>query len=158
MRPAFEPIVIARKPSEGNTVRNVLAHGVGGINIDGTRFAGDRWPTNVAFDPGQADALDVLTGTWQGESLSRKFPIFRFEHKPDARERPRAFGVSHSTVKPLGLMRWLVTLLTPAGGVVLEPFTGSGATVEAAIAAGFGVVAVEKDPSYVPLIRSRLER
>lgn len=157
LRPAFEPIVIARKPPEGTTVRNVLAHGVGGINIDAARFADDRWPTNVAFDPGQADALDVLTGTWQGESLSRKFPIFRFEHKPDASERPRAFGVSHSTVKPLGLMRWLVTLLTPAGGVVLEPFTGSGATVEAAIGAGFGVVAVEKDPSYVPLIRSRLE-
>lgn len=158
LRPAFEPIVIARKPPEGNTVRNVLAHGVGGINIDQARFADDRWPMNVALDTGQADALDVLTGTWQGESLSRKFPIFRFEHKPDARERPRAFGISHSTVKPLGLMRWLVTLLTPVGGVVLEPFTGSGATVEAAVRAGFGVVAVEKDPSYVPLIRSRLER
>ena len=158
MRPAFEPIIIARKPPAGTVVHNVLEHGVGGLNINGGRFADDRWPTNVAFDPGQADALDVLTGTWQSESLSRKFPIFRFEHKPSSTERPRAFGVSHSTVKPLGLMRWLVTLLTPAGGVVLEPFTGSGATVEAAVAAGFGAVAVEKDPSYVPLVRSRLER
>ncbi len=81
----------------------------------GRRFADDRWPTNVAFDASQADSLDVLTGTWQGESLSRKFPIFRFEHKPSQAERPRAFGVSHSTVKPLGLMRWLITLLTPPG-------------------------------------------
>src|SRR5690606_2002719 len=74
--------------------------------------------TNVAFDQSQAEALDVLTGTWQSESLSRKFPIFRFDHKPSAAERPRAFGVSHTTVKPLALMRWLVTLVTPPHGVV----------------------------------------
>ena len=158
LRPAFEPIIIARKPPEQNTVRNVLAHGVGGINIDGARLADDRWPTNVAFDASQADSLDVLTGTWQGESLSRKFPIFRFEHKPSQAERPRAFGVSHSTVKPLGLMRWLIILLTPPGGTVLEPFAGSGTTIEAAVSAGFRVVAVEKDPAYLPLIQSRLGR
>ena len=111
----------------------------------------------MAFDPGQADALDVLTGTWQGESLSRKFPIFRFEHKPTASERPRAYGVSHTTVKPLALMRWLVALVAPVGGVVLEPFAGSGTTVQAAAAAGFRVVAFEKNAGYVPLIRSRME-
>lgn len=158
LRPAFEPIIIARKPPEGNTVRNVLAHGVGGLNIDAARFAADRWPTNVAFDASQADALDVLTATWREESMSRKFPIFRFDHKPSAAERPRAFGVSHSTVKPLGLMRWLITLVTPPGGVVLEPFAGSGTTVEAAVSAGFRVVAVEKDSAYAPLILVRLNR
>ena len=158
LRPAFEPIVIARKPPDGTTVRNVVAHGVGGINIDAARFADDRWPTNVAFDPGQADALDVLTGTWQGESLSRRFPIFRFEHKPDARERPRAFGVSHSTVKPLALMRWLVTLLAPPGGNVLDPFAGSGTTVEAALMAGCRVVAIERNEDYMPLVASRVDR
>ncbi|MBT2486601.1 MULTISPECIES: site-specific DNA-methyltransferase [unclassified Microbacterium] len=158
LRPAFEPIIIARKPPGGKIVGNILKHGVGGINIDGGRFADDRWPTNVAFDADQADALDVLTGTWQGESLSRKFPIFRFEHKPSPAERPRAFGISHSTVKPLGLMRWLVTLVTPPGGTVLEPFAGSGTTVEAAKGVGFHVVAVERDPSFVPLIISRLDR
>lgn len=158
LRPAFEPIIIARKPPEGNTVRNVLAQGVGGINIDGGRFADDRWPTNVAFDPSQADALDMLTGTWQGESLSQKFPIFRFDHKPSSGERPRAFGISHTTVKPLGLMRWLVTLITPPGATVLEPFAGSGTTVEAAVSGGFRVIAVEKDRTYLPLVISRLDR
>ncbi|MGF7022885.1 MULTISPECIES: DNA-methyltransferase [Micrococcales] len=158
LRPAFEPIIIARKPPEGSVVRNVLSHGVGGLNIDGAGFADGRWPTNVAFDASQADALDVLTGTWQGESLSRKFPIFRFDRKPSAAERPRAFGVSHSTVKPLALMRWLVTLVTPPRGMVLEPFAGSGTTVEAAAGAGFCVVAVEKEAAYVPLVRSRLDR
>ena len=158
LRPAFEPIIIARKPPEGNLVRNVLEHGVGGINIDGARFADDRWPTNVAFDAGQADALDVLTGTWQGESLSRKFPIFRFDQKPSTAERPRAFGVSHTTVKPLALMRWLITLVTPPHGVVLEPFAGSGATVEAAVSDGYRVLCLEKNASYVPLVQSRLDR
>ncbi|MGO2664271.1 DNA methyltransferase, partial [Mycetocola reblochoni] len=158
LRPAFEPIIIARKPAEGSIVRNVLQHGVGGINIDGARFADERWPTNVAFDPGQADALDVLTGTWQSESLSRKFPIFRFDHKPSTTERPRAFGVSHTTVKPLALMRWLVTLVAPSGGIVLEPFAGSGTTVEAAVGAGFQVLAMEKNAEYVPLHSARMDR
>ncbi|MGP5694292.1 DNA-methyltransferase [Brachybacterium alimentarium] len=158
LRPAFEPIIIARKPPEGNVVRNVLEHGVGGINIDGARFADDRWPMNVAFDAGQADALDVLTGTWQGGSLSRKFPIFRFDHKPPTLERPRAFGVSHTTVKPLALMRWLITLVTPPHGVVLEPFAGSGTTAEAAVSDGYRVLCFEKDASYVPLVQSRLDR
>lgn len=158
LRPAFEPIIIARKPPEGNVVRNVLQHGAGGINIDGTRFADGRWPTNVAFDAGQADALDVLTGTWQGESLSRKFPIFRFDHKPSTAERPRAFGVSHATVKPLALMRWLVTLVTPPRGVVLEPFAGSGTTVEAGLLEGVRTIALEKDRTFEPLIRARIDR
>ncbi|MGJ0203564.1 site-specific DNA-methyltransferase [Leucobacter sp. gxy201] len=158
LRPAFEPIIIARKPLAGSIVGNVLSHGVGGLNIDGGRFADDRWPTNVALDPGQADALDMLTGTWQEGSMSRRFPIFRFEHKPAARERPRAYGVSHTTVKPLALMRWLVTLVAPVGGVVLEPFAGSGTTVEAAAGAGYQVIAIEKNADYLPLIRSRMEQ
>lgn len=158
LRPAFEPIIIARKPLEGTVVRNVLEHGVGGINIDGARFADDRWPTNVAFDQWQAEALDMLTGTWQGESLSRKFPIFRFDHKPGAAERPRAFGVSHSTVKPLGLMRWLITLITPPQGVVLEPFAGSGTTLEAGMNAGYKVIGMERESAYTPLIKTRLDR
>lgn len=159
LRPAFEPIILARKPPQGSTVANVLAQGVGGLNIDGARFDGGRWPTNVALDAAQADSLDVLTGTWQGsDPVSRKFPIFRYEAKPAEAERPRAFGVSHRTVKPLALMRWLIALITPPGGLVLEPFAGSGTTVEAALRAGFRVVAVEKDPSFLPLIVSRVER
>lgn len=158
LRPSFEPIIIARKPPEGNTIRNVLRHGVGDINIDGARFADDRWPTNVAFDPSQADALDMLTGTWQSEALSRKFPIFRFDHKPSAGELPRAFGVSYATVKPLALMRRLITLVTPLHGVVLEPFTGSRTTLEAAVSLGHRVLWFKKDPAYVPLVRSRLDR
>lgn len=159
LRPAFEPIIIARTPVSGTTVANVLEHGTGAINVDAGRFAEGKWPTNVALDQNQADALDALTGTWDDESpVSARFPIFRFEPKPGAEERPRAFGVSHATVKPLALMRWLIKLLTPAGGRVLEPFAGSGTTVEAALQAGFEVTAIERDESYLPLIESRLDR
>jgi len=159
LRPGYEPIIIARKPMQQTTARNVLEHGTGGINIDEARFGGGRWPMNVALDQSQADALDILTGTWDGEQpVSHAFPIFRFEHKPSRAERPRAFGISHQTVKPLGLMRWLVSLITPPGGRVLEPFTGSGSTVEAAVQAGFQIVGIERDPEFIPLIRSRLDR
>ena len=67
-------------------------------------------------------------------------------------------GIAHPTVKPLTLMRWLCRLVTPPGGVVLEPFAGSGTTVEAALMEGFRVVAIEREPDYLPLIAARLER
>ena len=157
LRPAFEPIILARKPPGASIAHNILTNGVGGINIDATRFNG-RWPTNVALDGSQADALDLLTGTWRNDPVSRRFPIFRYQPKAPPSERPRAFGISHSTVKPLALMRWLARLITPPGGVLLEPFTGSGATIEAAVSERFQVVAFEKDPDYIPLIISRLDR
>jgi site-specific DNA-methyltransferase (adenine-specific) len=105
------------------------------------------------MDRQQARALDARCA-----GASVRFPVFRYEGKPGQSERPRVDGVSHLTVKPLRLMRWLVTMLTGEGGVVLEPFTGSGATVEAALSLGRRVVAVEKDASFVPLIQARVER
>ncbi|WP_342038611.1 DNA-methyltransferase [Brevibacterium ammoniilyticum] len=159
MRPAFEPIIIARTPMAGSTIANVLEHGTGAVHVEAGRFGGGKWPTNVALDQSQADALDVLTGTWdQAVPISSRFPIFRFEAKPGPGERPRAFGVSHATVKPLGLMRWLIELLTPAGGRVLEPFAGSGTTIEAALQCGFEITGIERDDTYLPLIASRLDR
>ena len=64
--------------------------------------------------------------------------------------------VSHPTVKPVGLMRWLVRLVTPPGGLVLDPFVGSGTTAEAARAEGMGYVAVERDADYVRIAEVRL--
>ena len=67
-------------------------------------------------------------------------------------------GVAHPTVKPLALMRWLVRLVTPEGGVVLDPFAGSGATVEAALLEGMSPIGIEREADYVPLIQARIER
>lgn len=80
---------------------------------------------------------------------------------PDPQLAPdpaKAGRVVHPTVKPLTLISWLVRLVTPPGGVVLEPFAGSGTTVEACLLEGFGCVAVEADAEYLPLIDQRIAR
>jgi hypothetical protein len=66
--------------------------------------------------------------------------------------------VAHPTVKPLDLMRWLVRLVTPPGGTVLDPFAGSGTTAEACIVEGFRCITVEREPDYLPLIMARLNK
>ena len=63
----------------------------------------------------------------------------------------------HPTVKPIALMRWLVRLITPPGGVVLDPFLGSGTTGIACALEGFDFVGIERDPEYVEVARARIE-
>jgi site-specific DNA-methyltransferase (adenine-specific) len=89
---------------------------------------------------------------------SRFFPTFRYEAKAGSDERPNVDGVLHPTVKPLDLMRWLVRLATPKGGTILEPFAGSGTTLEAALLEGFEVIGIEREASYLPLIEARLSK
>ena len=90
---------------------------------------------------------------------SRFFPVFRYEAKAASAERPRGEdGTAHPTVKPVDLMAWLVRLVTPPGGLVLDPFAGSGTTAEACIVEGFRCVLIEKDPAYAELIRTRLRK
>jgi hypothetical protein len=79
--------------------------------------------------------------------------------KAPKKERPvAADGTAHPTVKPLTLMRWLVRLVTPPGGVVLDPFAGSGTTVEAALLEGFRVIGIEREADYLPMIQQRIAR
>ncbi|AGR48936.1 DNA methylase [Mycobacterium phage Mindy] len=234
LKPAFEPIVVARKPLVGTVAANVLEYGTGALNIDACRipasdkakfptgyskatgdaFAqdayskswtcgedknpGGRWPTNVVLDDTQAAELDAQTGIQKsgtavqrngggqkifggiagGENsagarpdagyndeggASRFFPVFKYQAKAPTKERPSYVNedgnkVVHSTVKPLALMRWLVKLVTPPGGVVLDPFAGSGTTVEACLLEKFRCIAIENEPDYIPLIEQRLER
>lgn len=89
---------------------------------------------------------------------SRFFPTFRYQAKAPARERPKVDGVAHPTVKPLELMRWLIRLVTPPEGVLLDPFAGSGTTLEAAMMEGVLAIGIEFDPSHLPLIMHRIER
>jgi hypothetical protein len=147
-----------------------------------------RWPPNVLLGPEAAAELDRQSGYIEGGNrparragigygsgaggtdhgvaipydsggASRFFPVFRYEAKAGAAERPRGEdGTAHPTVKPVGLMAWLVRLVTPPGGTVLDPFGGSGTTAEACIVEGFRCVLVEKDPAYAELIRTRLRK
>ncbi len=216
LKPAHEPIVVARKPLTGTVAANVLEHGTGALNIDGCRIGteavkvntydgrgpfGDsqvgvayaskqvagRWPANVVLDEDQAAELDQQSGTFKGRvgmtqhgsGTNRVYGTFirselstvqdgtpdsggasRFFYvaKAPARERPKVDGTAHPTVKPLTLMRWLCRLVTPPDGVILEPFAGSGTTIEAALMEGFRVVGIEREADYLPLIQARLDR
>ena len=159
MKPGFEPVVVARKPLIGTIAQNVLTYGTGALNIDACRISASgqspdagRWPANVVLDESQAEVLDEQSGA------SRFFPTFRYQAKAPRSERPKVNGVAHPTVKPVALMRWLVRLVTPPDGVVLDPFAGSGATLEAALLEGFQCVGIELADEYLPLIVHRIER
>jgi len=104
------------------------------------------------FDPGASPLADSY-GDRGGASR------FFYCAKAPTKERPRHDdGTAHPTVKPLTLMRWLVRLVTPPGGTVLDPFTGSGTTLEAAILEGFHAIGIEANEDYLPLILQRLAR
>lgn len=83
---------------------------------------------------------------------------FMYCAKAPKSERPVVDGTAHPTVKPLALMRWLVRMVTPPNGTVLDPFAGSGTTLEAAMLEGFNVIGIEREADYLPLIHARIER
>jgi hypothetical protein len=87
---------------------------------------------------------------------ARFFPAFRWRAKAPRAERPRVDGRAHPTVKPLELVRWLVRLVAPDGGLILDPFLGSGTTAEAARLEGFLCIGIERESDYLALIRARL--
>ena len=192
LKPAFEPVTLARKPLTGTVAANVLEHGTGALNIDDSRIGGPsgRWPANVVLDESQAEALDRQSG-----ELSVNGPAVYRREQADAKENPSSFhfdkpsghqrtgygdsggasrffyvakapkserpvvdGTAHPTVKPVTLMRWLVRMVTPPGGTVLDPFAGSGTTLEAAMLEGFDSIGIEREADYLPLIRARIER
>lgn len=223
LKPAFEPIVLARKPLAEKTVaRNVLAHGTGAINVDACRIesgsdyhdlavtqggrkinggnynsgegaprktafapASGRWPANVLLGEHMAGVLDEQSGvlksgahksgqkrnaiskssyvvldvtTYSDNGSSGGASRFFYVAKAPKRERPNVDGVAHPTVKPLALMRWLCKLVTPTGGTILDPFAGSGTTIEAALIEGYNVIGIERETDYLPLIQHRITR
>ena len=106
---------------------------------------GNRYPPNVL------SANDI--------GLDEKYwPSFRECPKAQPSERPQHGNLRHHTVKPLDLMRWLVRLITPPNGLVLEPFAGSGTTAEACIHEHKKCIAIEREADYLPLIVARLSK
>ena len=248
LKPAFEPVVVGRKPLVGTVAENVLAWGVGGLNIDGSRIglngekppsgsgnaaiggvysdfhglessvtpAQGRWPANVILDEVTAELLDEQSGFTKSPpigSMTNTKPrhsgsmvgafkhenpmsnghgdsggASRFFYVAKASKRDRNEGLEeleavrhadrtkddgvggnnprnrtnqarqnfHPTVKPTQLMRYLIKLVTPPGGTVLDPFTGSGSTGKAALLDGFDFVGAELTEEYLPIIEGRL--
>jgi site-specific DNA-methyltransferase (adenine-specific) len=220
LKPAWEPVILARKPLAGTVAANVLAHGTGALNVDGCRIeadgrplrlldesrtvergtynaAGDgslssssrgmgttnlgRWPANVLLDEDAAAALDEQSGeTKDGAAGTRRAennvysPLgtrdtpwgtyggsggasrFFYTAKAASGERHYAGRNGHPTVKPVDLMRWLCRLVTPPGGLVLDPFCGSGSTGVAALAEGFRFIGMEQDAEWCAVARRRI--
>lgn len=162
LKPAFEPIVVARK-------------GKGCLQIDAARigdevrtFGGPEKPRNDSQSIGAFAGVNrkqvTVTGRWPANVALEERPNaapwerFFYQAKAPKSERPVVDGVAHPTVKPLALMRWLVRLVTPPGGTVLDPFAGSGTTLEAAMIEGLASIGIERESAYLPLIEARLER
>lgn len=261
LKPAHEPIVMARKPLIGTVAANVLAHGTGGLNIDGCRVATDenlnggayaatrqestsewaasgslhkttgeafvqplgRWPANLVHDgsdevlaafPDAKGQLADVSATAPSAKTSNVYGAMRrggeasqdsdnegavgFKMKPGARrldagsaarffycakasrkdrnegmqdpgaqfkhgttlravENTDTTGNNHPTVKPTDLMAYLCRLVTPPGGVVLDPFMGSGSTGKAALREGFRFIGIERDAAYMAIAEARVK-
>jgi DNA modification methylase len=241
LKPSWEPIVIARKPLDGNVAENVLEWGTGALNVGACRIElpqGDplhngvqhnthkmdtqgqgwgfisvdrepglgRYPANLIHD-GTRESAAEFPGK-ENESAARFFKsadfdsedidIIRIIYCPKASKRDRDDGLErasennytrsglaspavlrraesevnpqnsgldgrklrrnmHPTVKPAELCRYLVRLVTPPGGVVLDPFMGSGSTGKAAMLEGFRFIGVEREAEYVEIARARIE-
>jgi site-specific DNA-methyltransferase (adenine-specific) len=174
LKPAWEPIVMARKPHPGSIAANVLRSGTGALNIEGARV-GDRWPANLLLtDP-------VLRGDYSRMFLVPKAGPDREPILSDREAQPVASTGSskvtavnwgdadqkvyerktmrqntHPACKPVDLMRHLVRLVTPRDGVVLDPFLGSGTTGVAAELEGYRWIGIEREHEYVLIAEDRL--
>lgn len=235
LKPALEPIVMARKPLDGTVADNVLKHGVGGINIDGCRVATNddwqrdeqetntateyqrknksmyaqkseggmhdngRFPANVIHDGSdevvalfpETTSGELKSGHKQGSGMFGKVggdsgSAARFFYTAKASQGERNYGLGgfdsdvttdgrtkpidnafnrgeterkniHPTVKPIDLMRYLVRLVTPKGGVCLDPFLGSGTTAVAAKAEKFDYIGIELQPEYAKIAQARIK-
>jgi len=175
LKPAHEPIALARKPMKGSIAKNCQQWGVGAINIDATRVKRqgeeDRFPSNVI-----GEIAEEYQKYFYCPKVSRKERHTGFELPPamfgdmkgcyDENGERYAVGLdartgnvgnNHPTVKPIELMKYLIKLITPPGGIVLDPFNGSGSTGCAAVELGYEYIGCELDPAYVEITKKRIE-
>ena len=155
LKPCIDPIYFGQKPPVRPITENVKLHGVGALNIEGCKTTDDdgrnRWPTNAMHD-GSPEAVRYLdVGGKRGSLYLNKFC---FHPKANIKERRKS---GHPTTKPISLMRHLVRLVTPRGGLCLDPFAGSGTTGAAALMEGVDFIGMEKEKDYFEISRARIE-
>lgn len=214
LKPALEPITVARKPFKGTVATNVLAHGTGALNIDGCRVGNEersyspkgtstnasmirvpehrlgtageevtvtgRWPANLIHDgsdevmqlfpessitgkrsaksqSAEVDGTNWLTDNHKSTEYTDQGSTARFFYCAKASKKDRGEGNTHPTVKPTDLMAYLCRLVTPPGGVVLDPFMGSGSTGKAAMRERFQFIGIEMDQEYFRIAELRIK-
>jgi DNA modification methylase len=203
LKPAYEPILLARKPLEGTLAQNLARHETGALNIDACRIplssqrcrgegrthsrrgaACDRgrWPANVLLSHASTcatghcgrDCPIELLGARHRFFYCAKAPrrereagcarlprrtvqTFKIGAKGEQKARDCPVANIHPTVKPLDLMRWLVRLIAPPDGLVLDPFAGSGSTGAATVLEGARFVGIEREGDYVAIARARVK-
>ncbi|MGC4925598.1 DNA-methyltransferase [Streptomyces sp. DT117] len=158
LKPAHDPILLARKTTGYDSlVGGLLRHGVGGLNVAGCPASGGGYPTNILLghDCPPGGCLPGCPVRETGDA-ARSFPVFRLESRTPNRERVEVDGVRHDTPKPLALMRYLVRLVTPPAGTVLDPFAGSSTTLLAARDEGMHAIGIEQHEPYARLSAARL--
>jgi DNA modification methylase len=185
LKPSHEPIIVARKPLIGTVAENVERWGTGAINIDACRVGDEERINQPAANKPGGNALMMSAKGMPQNAEARlavgRFPANCITTEPDAFFSPY-FNVTpeylckkaskrdrnsdwrgeeigatnrHPTVKPTDLMAWLVRLVTPPGGVVLDPFAGSGSTLVAARREGFGFIGIEREAEYIEIAEAR---
>ena len=176
LKPAHEPIVLARKSlSENSIVANVLKHRTGGIHIDACRNE-LRFPANVMHNGLEEDWARYFycpkTSKAEKNKGLENLPIKKTSSMSGRRDSHDMEGYSidndvtgrfvtekqnvHPTVKPVKLMRYLCRLITPKGGTVLDPFMGSGSTGIAAKDEGFEFIGIEREKEYFEIAERRV--
>lgn len=143
LKPAWEPIVMARKPIKGTVAKNREKYSTGAINIDESRI-GTRWPANFIHD-GSNEVQELL------KDKSRFFYCTKTSKIEKGKDN------NHPTVKPQALMTYLCRLVTPNNGIILDPFMGSGSTGKAALAEGFDFIGIEKEKEYFEIAKKRIK-
>ena len=211
LKPAHEPIALARKPIKGSIKDNVLKHGVGALNIEATRVsledgavnprtqveysdysfgnagegnkqknlpakfnpnAAGRFPSNVLGDiPDYQKYFYCPKVSRKERHIGLRDPGALFSGSRTDIYQPKNNGIdismptaeknsegtnNHPTVKPIELMKYLIKLVTPPGGTVLDPFNGSGSTGCAAVELGHQYIGCELDPAYVEIATKRI--
>jgi DNA modification methylase len=176
LKPALEPITVARKPLVGTVAENVLQHGTGALNIDGCRVrdgseTGGEKPVyaanhgNAVYGAGMGGGAWANTdGRWPAnfihdgseEATDLLKDSARFFYCAKASKADRGEN-HHPTVKPTDLMRYLCRLVTPPNGIVLDPFNGSGSTGCAAVLEGFQYIGIEREAEYIAISEKRIE-
>jgi site-specific DNA-methyltransferase (adenine-specific) len=184
LKPAHEPIVMARKPiSEKSVANNVLKHETGGINIDACRIelsesddprlgGKGSWKTDkmaknvyVGWHVGKntkSHELGRFPANVIHDGLQEEWARYFYCPKTSSEERDKGlYGVGeknvHPTVKPEKLMQYLVRLVTPKSGTVLDPFMGSGSTGLACQVEGFDFIGIEKEREYFDIAKARTD-